>query len=718
MLNALKSLLTGDIPPNKVIEKNLDLIGNYNVLQRDDSMVLYAPPLEIVGTNNKTKLNYEIVLFRPASENVSSSYSLFRAQTQDEALGRFEAYAQRVPNFVQMVKEMYNVQGLQKICDILTENSSWSIAHLVAHFNLVEYLSNPQVVEMINYPDHIKYMTPFQLAIKSKNIEMVKILISSAKLDHLDYNSSSIFHYAANTSKEMINILASKSTTNLNHCNLDGYTPLHAACISDNPDCVNALLCAGADVNITARHVSNSLQSQPPPSTSTPGCHFNKDYNGIPPPQPETPEQREAIQQVLASTSQIMRGRTSLPNIINQQLKATREQPQLIDTTAEQKGASVMDALLGMFTSKIQAAAKKEISHSDKGTSTQEDEDDVNIIDEDDITMSEEDSDTPVGSGRLLCLDGGGIRGLVLVQMLLEIEQLAQCPISHLFDWIAGTSTGGILTLGIGAGKTMKQCMCLYFRIKEMAFIGSRPYPSDALESVLKENLGEDTVMADIKHPKIMVAAVVADRKPVDLHLFKNYKSASDILGIVTPSTNTQNELIWRVARATGAAPSYFRAFGRFLDGGLIANNPTLDALTEIHEYNMALMSVNRKREAVPVSVVVSLGTGLPPVTALKEIDVFRPDSIWDTAKLAYGISAIGNLLVDQATLADGRVIDRARAWCSMIGVPYFRFNPQLSVDHAMDEKMDDPLINMMWETKAYMYQNRKKVIEMINLLK
>ena len=40
------------------------------------------------------------------------------------------------------------------------------------------------------------------------------------------------------------------------------------------------------------------------------------------------------------------------------------------------------------------------------------------------------------------------------------------------------------------------------------------------------------------------------------------------------------------------------------------ANNPTLDAMTEIHEYNMALMSVNRKSEAVPVSIVVSLGTG------------------------------------------------------------------------------------------------------------
>ena len=39
----------------------------------------------------------------------------------------------------------------------------------------------------------------------------------------------------------------------------------------------------------------------------------------------------------------------------------------------------------------------------------------------------------------------------------------------------------------------------------------------------------------------------------------------------------------------------------------------------------------------------------MPPVTELKEIDVFRPESIWDTAKLAYGISAIGNLLVGEA---------------------------------------------------------------------
>ena len=51
-------------------------------------------------------------------------------------------------------------------------------------------------------------------------------------------------------------------------------------------------------------------------------------------------------------------------------------------------------------------------------------------------------------------------------------------------------------------------------------------------------------------------------------------------------------QFVWQAARSSGAAPTYFRAFGRYLDGGLMANNPTLDVLTEIHEYYTALRAV------------------------------------------------------------------------------------------------------------------------------
>lgn len=48
-------------------------------------------------------------------------------------------------------------------------------------------------------------------------------------------------------------------------------------------------------------------------------------------------------------------------------------------------------------------------------------------------------------------------------------------------------------------------------------------------------------------------------------------------------------QLVWQAARCSGAAPTYFRASGPFLDGGLVSNNPTLDVMTEIHEYNIGL---------------------------------------------------------------------------------------------------------------------------------
>ena len=56
------------------------------------------------------------------------------------------------------------------------------------------------------------------------------------------------------------------------------------------------------------------------------------------------------------------------------------------------------------------------------------------------------------GTGRVLCLDGGGIKGLVLTQMLFVLEDLFGKPIKECFDWISGTSTGGFLALMLCTG--------------------------------------------------------------------------------------------------------------------------------------------------------------------------------------------------------------------------------------------------------------------------
>ena len=51
-------------------------------------------------------------------------------------------------------------------------------------------------------------------------------------------------------------------------------------------------------------------------------------------------------------------------------------------------------------------------------------------------------------------MDGGGIRGLILIQMLEAMEIILGGPVIKYFDWISGTSTGGILSLALCCGKS------------------------------------------------------------------------------------------------------------------------------------------------------------------------------------------------------------------------------------------------------------------------
>jgi patatin-like phospholipase/acyl hydrolase len=59
---------------------------------------------------------------------------------------------------------------------------------------------------------------------------------------------------------------------------------------------------------------------------------------------------------------------------------------------------------------------------------------------------------------KVLSIDGGGIRGIIPAMILAEIEDRTGKPIAEMFDLIAGTSTGGILALGLPSG--MWRCTC------------------------------------------------------------------------------------------------------------------------------------------------------------------------------------------------------------------------------------------------------------------
>lgn len=81
-----------------------------------------------------------------------------------------------------------------------------------------------------------------------------------------------------------------------------------------------------------------------------------------------------------------------------------------------------------------------------------------------------------------------------------------------------------------------------------------------------------------------------------------------------------------------------------------------------------------------------------------------------------FSLLYLGELLIEQATQAEGQVVERAKAWCHGIKVPYFRLNPPISEQIPLDEINNARLINMLWETTVYMY-NRKKELEELALL-
>ena len=75
---------------------------------------------------------------------------------------------------------------------------------------------------------------------------------------------------------------------------------------------------------------------------------------------------------------------------------------------------------------------------------------------------------------RVLCLDGGGIRGLILIELLSCIEKITGKRIIELFDWFVGTSTGGILALALVYSKCKKiilQIHRVYIRIYLNVFL-------------------------------------------------------------------------------------------------------------------------------------------------------------------------------------------------------------------------------------------------------
>ena len=190
-------------------------------------------------------------------------------------------------------------------------------------------------------------------------------------------------------------------------------------------------------------------------------------------------------------------------------------------------------------------------------------------------------------------MDGGGIRGLFTACLLQEIQSqlLKEGGIEDYFDLIAGTSTGGIIAMGLGLHVSCDDIVRLY---KDR---GCEIFPPDRYRQTKKPRAKFGW---DLWHPKY-------DHQPLENILHEVF--GTKLLGqsdsrLVIPSCMVPKSEIavfktdhhpdykrdhltmaWEVCRATSAAPTYFAGHERngrmFVDGGMWANSPVLVAVTE-----------------------------------------------------------------------------------------------------------------------------------------
>ena len=218
------------------------------------------------------------------------------------------------------------------------------------------------------------------------------------------------------------------------------------------------------------------------------------------------------------------------------------------------------------------------------------------------------DSDQPF---RILSLDGGGIRGIFPAAILADLERtyLAGDSVAEYFDLITGTSTGGILALGLAAGLTAGELLDLYITRGREIFPPERralrkirqyffhAYGRKAMDRILEEVLGT----TKLRDAQVRLCIPSLDWKYGDVYVFKtphhpDYKRDGD-------------EAMAKVATATAAASTYVRPVEdgyTFADGGVWANNPIMIGLVE------ALSSFTTERNDISI---LSIGCGEDPYT-------------------------------------------------------------------------------------------------------
>jgi hypothetical protein len=269
------------------------------------------------------------------------------------------------------------------------------------------------------------------------------------------------------------------------------------------------------------------------------------------------------------------------------------------------------------------------------------------------------------GPKRILALDGGGIRGILTLQILHRIEDLVRkrtrnrdAVLSDYFDLVGGTSTGAIIAAALALGWDVDRIDQVYQELGNSIFDESffrkglfRPkFPVEPLQEALEREF-KDIELGDpdaLKTGFALVAKRLDTGSPWVVHNNPRGKYFEQRPG--SDATPNRNFLLRDVVRASTAAPTYFEpesirvaqgTEGAFVDGGVSPhNNPSLQLLMLATLSGHGLGWPLGEKELL----LVSLGTGS------KEPRIPATD-VMDMMPAELGIRALSSLMDDASAL-------------------------------------------------------------------
>lgn len=225
---------------------------------------------------------------------------------------------------------------------------------------------------------------------------------------------------------------------------------------------------------------------------------------------------------------------------------------------------------------------------------------------------------------RLLAIDGGGIRGLIAVEILASIEDKVGAPLARYFDYVAGTSSGAVLAACVAVGMSVDQIRRLYLEMGAAMFEGASLFRrhlskyddshlAAALRTVFSRPDGSELTLGSAELQTLLLLVLRNSTTDSPWPLSSNPHAKYNDRRLADCNLDIP---LWKLVRASTAAPTYFPPqeirMGEhdflFVDGGITPyNNPAflLFLFATLEPYQLAWST------GLDNLLLVSVGTGL-----------------------------------------------------------------------------------------------------------